>query len=213
MQRNYNKPELVKRLGSIHVDATATRNSKCGIFKCHCGVEFITTLALISSGAVRQCGICSLLPKHTQHVLYSTWSSMLARTSNRSHPRWDSYGGRGITVCEEWKDAHTFYNDMFPSYVKGLSLDRIDNDKGYYPENCRWTDQTTQSINTRLIQANNKSGYRGVAFNKAANKWIAYIVVGGKRKYLKYHDTALLAAKAYDKYVITNNLIHPINGV
>jgi hypothetical protein len=136
---------------------------------------------------------------------------MMARCTNRNHSRWDSYGGRGIKVCARWYDAHNFYEDMEDSFVEELSLDRVNNEDGYYKENCRWADNTTQAINTRLIQVNNTSGYRGVSFNNAAQKWIAYVVVGGKRKYLKYHDTALDAAKAYNKYVIDNNLIHPLN--
>ena len=207
------KPELLINLGSVLPDINSIRNKKCGVFKCHCGAKFISIISAITRGDISQCKVCANRPLHTQHPLYSTWSSMMARTSNITHPRWDSYGGRGITVCEEWKDPYKFYEDMFPSYTKGLSIDRIDNNKGYYLENCRWATQTMQSINTRLIQANNKSGYRGASFNKAAGKWIAYLVVDSKRKYLGYHETALEAAKAYDKYVLDNNLIHPINGV
>lgn len=80
---------------------------------------------------------------------YFAWRSMRHRCLNKMNPAWHNYGGRGITVCEKWvNDYDAFYADMGPCAV-GLSLDRIDPEKGYFAENCRWADWETQSNNKR----------------------------------------------------------------
>ena len=75
---------------------------------------------------------------------------MKQRCHNPKHPRYDSYGGRGILVCEEWRNSFiTFYNDMGERPSNKHSLDRIDNDKGYSPDNCRWITRKEQNENMR----------------------------------------------------------------
>ena len=60
---------------------------------------------------------------------------------------YNEYGGRGIYVCDEWLNVKNFINDMFPTYIEGLTLDRINNDFGYFKENCRWATQQEQTLN------------------------------------------------------------------
>ena len=79
---------------------------------------------------------------------YRIWRSMLHRTSNPQDKKFPNYGGRGIGVCDRWRDFENFLADM-GERPDGMSLDRIDNDDGYYPENCRWADATTQNRNRR----------------------------------------------------------------
>ena len=85
------------------------------------------------------------------HRLYSTWRAMMSRCYYQAHPAYKNYGGRGIDVCDEWKsNFYSFENWAINSgYHEGVQLDRIDNDKGYCPENCRWV--------TPLQNSNNKS--------------------------------------------------------
>jgi hypothetical protein len=89
-----------------------------------------------------------------------------------------------------------------------LTIDRIEGDKGYYPDNCRWVTQSIQVQNTRNIKSNNTSGYRGVSFNKTKEKWQASIGLNNKQIYLGTFNTAEEAAEAYINYVKENNTEH-----
>lgn len=86
------------------------------------------------------------------HSFYKRWKDMKARCHNKNNCCYGRYGGRKIGVCARWSGKDGFLNfqeDMFFSYRKGLSLDRVDNNKGYSPENCRWSDLVVQSNNRR----------------------------------------------------------------
>lgn len=90
---------------------------------------------------------------------------MKQRCSNKKDKAYKHYGGRGITVCASWLKFENFYADMIATYRKGLMLDRIDNDKGYNPQNCRWA--------TRKEQMNNRSNniiYKGERPIEAAKR-------------------------------------------
>lgn len=79
---------------------------------------------------------------------YNTWRSMTTRckgTAGEESKR--KYRDKGITVCDRWLDFKNFYEDMFPTYIEGLTIDRIKNELGYYKDNCRWATPTQQANN------------------------------------------------------------------
>jgi len=88
--------------------------------------------------------------KKSKHKLFAVWRSMNDRCRLPSHQAWENYGGRGITVCPEWQYSfQAFWDQMYPSWLEGLCLDRIDNNKGYSFENCRWSTHQENMRNTR----------------------------------------------------------------
>lgn len=125
---------------------------------------------------------------------YDCWANMKARCYDNKKKQYKDYGGRGITVCDRWKDSfNNFYEDMGDS--NGLTLDRIDFNGNYEPTNCRWVDMTIQARNTR-IRVNNKTGVKGVRWHKAAGKWISTIGIDYKEIHLGVFDCFINAVKA-----------------
>ena len=132
---------------------------------------------------------------------------MKDRIYNIKNEFYNNYGGRGITICDEWKnDFKAFYDwAMSNGYSDELSIDRIDNNGDYCPENCRWTTLTIQNRNRRM-KKNNKSGYRGVSYFKRDGNYRTHISINKKRIHLGYYKTAVEGAIAYNNYIIENNL-------
>lgn len=121
-------------------------------------------------------------------VEYNTWKNIRQRCYNTKHPKFENYGGRGITVCERWNiDFFNFLYDMGERPKDKNSIGRIDNDKGYSKENCRWENHEEQSLNKSMLK-NNTSGVKGVRL-KRGNRWTASLEYKGKVYYLgNYKD-------------------------
>ena len=122
--------------------------------KCDCGNELITTTKRLHNGK-HSCGCVMGNTKHGDNTrkrgatrLYGVWKAMRQRCNNPNTPAYDRYGGRGISVCDEWSNYQRFKEwALTNGYAEGLTIDRIDNDAGYYPWNCRWVTRKEQSRN------------------------------------------------------------------
>ena len=199
---------LIEDLGTMFVTENSKKKARYGIYKCgFCGTEFRTQINNVKNGNTKSCGCYTKKHGLKNTRLYRIWGGIKDRTLNIKTREFPNYGGRGITICEEWKnDFLSFYNwAMSNDYSDELSIDRIDNDGNYCPENCRWVTSTIQSRNKRKFK-NNISGYKGVSFYKNYKMFVVKINVNRKRIHLGYYKTAVEGAIAYNNYIIENNL-------
>jgi hypothetical protein len=118
--------------------------------KCDCGKEFVSRLDALTRGITHSCG-CYHKDVITKHGMwesseYSIWVGILQRCENPHHRAWKRYGGRGIRVSNTWHSFEQFYRDMGDK-PQGKTLDRINNDGDYSPDNCRWATCKEQSRN------------------------------------------------------------------
>lgn len=207
---------LIKEIGLIHLPNKKYR-LKAGIYSCPvCHEQSTLSISKVNTQNPTMCRKCYINTKMTKHAMYGTplykvWSSMLGRCNNRYNNAYENYGGRGIKVCKEWEDFTNFYKwAIYANYTNNLSIDRIDNNGNYTPANCRWATSEVQGRNTR-ININNTSGYRGVTYHYHRDKWQASIRVHPNRIHLGTFKTSIEAAKAYNDYIIKNNLEHTLN--
>ena len=209
------KPILIEDLGMIFATENSNRKYRFGIYKCgFCGTKFKASTGNIKNKHTISCGCYNkrrVSETHKTHGLWSTklyniWGEIKRRTLNPKNKSYIDYGGRGITICDEWLDIRNFYNWAISNdYSEELSIDRIDNDGNYCPENCRWTTKSIQARNRR-IQKSNKSGFKGVCFSKIEGKFSSRITILNKRINLGSFLTAVEAGIAYNNYIIENNL-------
>lgn len=143
-------------------------------FKCDCGNIKELPVGLVVKGKIRSCG-CLAKSNHScvthgesNSRLYGLWCAMKNRCYNKNMRMYYNYGGRGITVCDEWKNSYESFRNW--AYANGyndtLSLDRIDNNKGYSPQNCKWSTFLEQERNRRNVI---KITYNGET--KTAQEW------------------------------------------
>lgn len=139
--------------------------------------------------------------------IYKCWVDMKSRCCNQRHKWYPSYGGRGITICDEWMEFIPFYNWAIEhGYSDDLTIDRIDNNKGYSPDNCRWATPKQQVRNRRHIVVS-KTGYLGVYDTPGRNKrYDAQVVVGKKKYHVGRFYTPEEASIAREEYIRRNNV-------
>jgi hypothetical protein len=139
----------------------------CWICECSCGTVRAVQGFRLRKGRSKSCGCLAretLKVRMTRHSdsktpEYYAWQQMVQRCENQKNRRFKDYGGRGITVCDTWHSYENFLTDMGRRPSRNHSLDRIDNDEGYSPINCRWATREKQRNNIRV---NRHITYRGV---------------------------------------------------
>ena len=209
------KPTLLEDLGMMFHTEKSKQKRRFGIYKCgFCGEEFRTQIKNVKNGNTKSCGcyhkrrVKEVNTKHGLEAtrLYNIWRDIKMRTLNPECKSYKDYGGRGITLFDEWLDIHNFYNwAVSNGYSDELSIDRIDNEGNYCPENCRWVSSSIQNRNKRIPKSNT-SGFKGVYLNKKTNKYVSRINVNKNNIYLGSFPTAVEAGIAYNNYIIENNL-------
>jgi len=130
------------------------------------------------------------------HKLRSTYNGMIARCYNSKNPSYHRYGGKGVMVCERWRESFWDFVEDMGERPEGHTIDRIDGNGNYEPSNCRWATIHEQNAN---LSSNNK--YVGVCWHKGGKRWVAYMNIDGKRFNLggyKSEREAYLARKRFE---------------
>jgi hypothetical protein len=144
---------------TVLADAPRVNFKRQLLCRCRCGSEKAVDQWHLRKGHVVSCGRCHRADhpigfRHglTRTKVHRAWAAMRSRCYNRRQKGWRLYGGRGITVCQRWNSFEAFLADMGTPPAGPYSIDRINNAKGYSPENCRWATPSQQNNNTRLTR-------------------------------------------------------------
>jgi len=164
--------------------------------KCECGNTKILRTAKITTGQTMSCG-CLAKNNATKHgavgtLEYQSWTGMKARCTNANNPSYLNYGGRGITICNRWLNSFENFLDDMGNCPLGHSIDRINNSKGYYKENCEWKTSQQQALNRRN---NDLQTYKNET--KPLKKWCDELNINYKKIYARIHTLNWSTEKAF----------------
>jgi hypothetical protein len=150
------------RAGRLLAVAVAGRTGRGDLVwecACECGGRAVVRGTRLRSGGTLSCGClqrersraAATIHGRSESAEYRSWVSMIARCENPKYHHFHGYGGRGITICPEWRESFAVFLRDMGRRPPGTSLDRINNDKGYGPENCRWATRVEQSRNRSFV--------------------------------------------------------------
>lgn len=154
--------------------------------------------------------------QHSYDNLYRRYEDMKGRCYRKSNCNYKHYGARGIKVCDEWLGKNGYKNfkkwALENGYKKELSIDRINNDKDYSPDNCRWTTKRIQNINKRPTMPNT-SGFIGVRIHSDRKKYYGSVKINNKDYYTGMSEDIIIAAIMRNNYIIDNHLDNELNDL
>jgi hypothetical protein len=153
----YNQPLGFAGASFIAKSIPIASDNPKGWFNCRCGREYEAVISHVKNGNNLSCGCISrkdsALFRPVRLQLLQRLNAMKSRCYNQNHKGYKNYGDRGITVCKEWlESSDKFCQDMSENFLPGLQIDRIDNNKGYFKENCRWVNAKINMGNRRCTQ-------------------------------------------------------------
>lgn len=143
--------------------------------------------------------------------LYRIWIAMKQRCDNPRKWNYKYYGGKGVTYCEEWKDFVAFKTWAESNgYAEDLSIDRIDFNRGYSPDNCRWVTQSVQTANRKM---NGSTEYIGVAYSSDHYRFVTAMSINYKKAFTYTSRSKNDCARKRNEYIIEHNLMRPLNEI
>lgn len=187
------------RFGRLTVISRAENKGSrvCWLCLCDCGGTTITRGDTLRGGTAESCGclqkegMSARTKTHGMHrtKIYAVWQSMKHRCHTPTHKAYHRYGGRGITVCDRWMDSfENFVSDMGDRPTKGHSIERIDNNKGYSPDNCKWATSREQNNNTSSTVKISFLGKTQSIAQWAREYGLHPSTLGKRLKYMSVHD-------------------------
>ena len=177
MSMNVNKGSVYGKLTVLSEYEGRDKIRKHWVCQCSCGKSVIAKDNSLKTGNTKSCG-CASAEANTKNTaednkLRSIWYNMKRRCDNKDNDFYPNYGGRGITYDSSWEDFDNFKKDMEAGFSVGMSLERVDVNKGYCKDNCSWIDIKDQAKN-RTKPRNNSSGYCGVSPHKRKGEVVSF---------------------------------------